>query len=647
MFELITAYGIRHPVNYRRVRRFLMRIALLTSDTILKDLVEKNLLALREGFREWLGPNQKVAIDVETSEEYVWEDVLTFEEGIDTDDRFRIKNAIIKTPVLREAIFMFSGGLQLRLDNILPGGIWISLLEAKSEKSIYRLTVQTRYQGAFDITIHLNKNLPPAVVREEIKWLILAGTNLKGGRLLPFFGGYWEEYELWTEAFVPRDSVARFLERESKRKEPGYQQRLSELWPHFVWNAAAAYMNFWKLTNYQVELTNPMPENVTVPTHDYQTGTLLYSVSRRIKSTSVYTFFTNFYNLFVMNTVEKFQFLEKKSIWNYIFSGITECEGETKAIDLIRKFVEELKSGNEQQNELFITNKAQEFIKSIEIDGFIPRALFFAIKRFHRWHILNQDADLNAQAEMLYELYETYQLFELEKEYPSTRTVFFLRTAFKNSSENLKEELNAIAKKQAADEITKEAVQKHYSMLHLLPGLNNAEIFFLTRLSYPYLKPKDTAAMLKAESLGDESNLVIQLTDEEGSPFIIRSPISPKEISRLQALFLESNLMVHFSPEHRFLVALSERGFIIGGLFYKRTDEQTAHMEKIVVSSHYRRKGISEALMRELLNRLRSEHIKFVTTGFFRPEYFYRFGFRIEKKYSGLVADLSALSGKI
>jgi predicted N-acetyltransferase YhbS len=69
-------------------------------------------------------------------------------------------------------------------------------------------------------------------------------------------------------------------------------------------------------------------------------------------------------------------------------------------------------------------------------------------------------------------------------------------------------------------------------------------------------------------------------------------------------------------------------------------------MEKIVVSNRYRRKGISEALMKELFNRLKNEHFNFVTTGFFRPEYFYRFGFKVEKKYSGLVLELKNFGGQ-
>jgi predicted GNAT family acetyltransferase len=489
--------------------------------------------------------------------------------------------------------------------------------------------------------MHLNKNLPPAKVREEIKWLILGGMNKKGERLLPHFGGYWEEYELWTEAFVPRDSVAKFLEKENRKADDESIQRLRELWPHFVWNSSSAYMNFWSVTNYNTQLANPHPENVTVPTHDYQTGTLLYSVSKRIDSDSPKIFFLNFYNLFIKETLAKYSFLDKKSIWNYIFSGVTECEGETKALEMIKKFIEEMKSDEKVKSKKDILFRAEGFVRSVTEDGFVPRNLFFAIKRFHRWRALNEDADTSAQSQMLYELYETYQLFDYEKNYITTRPMFFLRTAFENSSVVLKNALSEIIKKQRLGEVTADKSQQLYAELHTLPDLTEEEKFFLTRLNYPYLKPKDTAEFIRSGSFeGDTSNLVIQLMDEDGNPFLIRSPVSPKEISRLHSLFLESNLIVNFRTEHRFLVALSERGFIIGGLFYELKDEQTAHMEKIVVSNRYRRTGISENLMNEFLKRLKSEHVKYVTTGFFRPEYFYKFGFKVERKYSGLVKEL-------
>ncbi|MCU0407174.1 MAG: hypothetical protein MUE64_09485, partial [Ignavibacteriaceae bacterium] len=185
-FELITAYGVTHPQLFRRIRRYLMHFAALEENAGLKNFADASLDALVVGFREWLGANQKIAVDLETSEEYNWEDVIAFEEGIDPDDRQRIKNAVSKTAVVREAVFMFSKGFLIRLEDILPGGIWVGNLESRNNKSVYRITVQTRFQGAFDFSLHLNRNLPPAKVKEEIKWLILGGMNKKGERLLPF-----------------------------------------------------------------------------------------------------------------------------------------------------------------------------------------------------------------------------------------------------------------------------------------------------------------------------------------------------------------------------------------------------------------------------------------------------------------------------
>ena len=63
-------------------------------------------------------------------------------------------------------------------------------------------------------------------------------------------------------------------------------------------------------------------------------------------------------------------------------------------------------------------------------------------------------------------------------------------------------------------------------------------------------------------------------------------------------------------------------------------------MEKIVVSEPYRSKGVAGGLMNELFHRLAAAGVHTVRTGFFRPEYFYSYGFRIEKRYAGLVKSL-------
>ena len=85
---------------------------------------------------------------------------------------------------------------------------------------------------------------------------------------------------------------------------------------------------------------------------------------------------------------------------------------------------------------------------------------------------------------------------------------------------------------------------------------------------------------------------------------------------------------------------------LVAGIYYEvEEDAHSAHLEKIVVTEPLRRKGVADALMKEFFNRLRAAAVKTVTTGFFRPEYFYSYGFRIEKRYAGLVKSLEEESG--
>ena len=390
----------------------------------------------------------------------------------------------------------------------------------------------------------------------------------------------------------------------------------------------------------KMELADITPDGIIVSSHDYQTGCIITSFYKRKMTDTVLNLIMNFYESFVKQTEETYPKIKKASVWNAIFSGIIEAEGIDNGIELINKFKKELVNSEVLSKENIIL-RIESFLRNLIDYGFIPRQLYFAVKRFHRWYNLNGNASLSAQAETIYELYETYHLFDLEEQYPAVRTRFFLESVFYDSPQRFKDVLRELAVKQRQRRISKEESLKLISTLHFEFELDEKETYFITRLGYPHLKPSDSAALLKIKSeLSGQPNLVVQLQDDDGNLFTIRNPINPKEISKLHQLFLEANLTVNFRPEHQFLVAVSERGFIIGGIFYYRSDENTVHMEKIVVSNRYRRKGISEGLMKELVNRLKSDNIKFLTTGFFRPEYFYRFGFKIERKYSGLVKEL-------
>ncbi|HID39343.1 MAG TPA: GNAT family N-acetyltransferase [Calditrichaeota bacterium] len=640
LLNMLAAYGVHHPTKYKRVRQLLVRYQLRKDYRGLSKTASEARYKLLNGFREWLGPNQAVSVDVETGQEYRWQDVVIFDERIPEADRTHILAALSNTSMLREAIFLFSGGNMVRLYDIPLAGVWISIIDDEADKTVYRLSVQTRFQGAYDIALNLSRKPPSQEILDEINWLIHSGAPAKGLRLLEDFGGYWREYNLWTEEYIPGDKISKVLQRTLRRNTEEARQRIYHLWPFFIWTAVSAHVSFWKRAGYKLELQDKSIHNMVIAPHDYQTGLRIISIASRVPSKGLTELLIDFYHQFILETEQQYPFLKRNGICNNMFSGVLDSEGEEKGVALLHKVVREL-NGLSDEVSSRMRRHLQIFLGRIQEYGFIPKKLYFAVKRFHRWFSINTEASLSAQARTLNELYDTYQLQELEKKHPETRTRFYLDTVFQDSAPEFYQALLGVSQKQRRKKLSHEETLALISQMQKSFDLSEKEKFFLSRLSYPHLKPTDSAVLVSTQSDGAAiADVVVRLEDYDGIPYLVRKPISPKEISRLHKLFLDADLPVSFRPEHRFMVAVSEREHIIGGLFYTYIDSETVYMEKIVVSRQFRRKGISEGLMNEFFNRLRDARIRFVTTGFFRPEYFYRFGFKVEKKYAGLVKDL-------
>lgn len=638
IFNLLAEYGISHPTRYKRIRQHIVRYQLAEEDPQLVAIAQQARIKLLNGFRGWLGNNQPIAVDVETGEEYEWSEVIIFEEDILGEDRDSILAGISETSLIREAIFLLSNGIMVRLYDIPPGGIWVSLVAKTDNAHYYRLSVQTRYQGGFDVMLCLNKNYEPQALRDKINWMIHISTLKNGENLVDNFGGFWADYNMWTKAYNATNSIQKFITRKLRKTTSETEGRLKNLWPFYVWSAAWAHIQFWRRTGYNMELVDKSISNIAIPSHDYQTGIKLISIDKRIKSAGLQALLNDFYQQFVIQGEEECTWFKQGSMWFYIFSALLSSEGEKTGIELIN----DMAASSEVEGE--IVKQAQLYLQIYAQNGYIPKQLWFAIERFGRWSQITSDPAFSAQARTLNELYDSYHLAELEKKYPETRTNFFLHTVFADSSAEFRKMLFNIVQKQHEEHYSQEENLTLISQLQNQFQLSEKEKFFLARLSYPHLKPTDYVEFIKLQSEGvEKSDVVIHLEDYDGEDYLVRRPITPKEISKLHQIFMHAQMPVNFRPEHHFLVAVSGRGHIVGGLFFSYLDKQTVYMEKVVVANRYRRKGISEGLMNEFFQRMHGEHINMLTTGFFRPEYFYRFGFKVERKYSGLVKRLDTL----
>ncbi|MCP4897291.1 MAG: GNAT family N-acetyltransferase [bacterium] len=639
--SLLVGYGTDHPSQYQRLRSFLTRMASEAESAPLRSHAENSVELLTEGFRSWLGSPARVAVDPETGREYGWADVIEFAEDVDDIGQERLREAIRMTPLLAEGVFLFSKGKSLHLSDIPPGGIWIRLLGRAYGKSVYRVAIRTRFGEQVDLAVNLGEELSSESMDDETRWLIACSDPRNAKPLVEEFGGYWRKRKLWTEEYIPGESLDRAL-RVASRRDPSYET-LTLLWPAAAWSAAAVYIGFWDRTGRQLAIADPGPANVIAPMHDYQTGARIISIAKREPCDQLSTLLLLLKHKLVAPVEAEHEPLLGIASWRILFSALLEAIGESDGLVLLRRLLEDLQKRSDDSDGTVDSKALRAFIQNVERKGFLPRRLHFSIQRYRRWQFLNRDATLAARAATLKELGTTYGLVNLNPDHPETRVRFYRDTVFHETINELAEGLEFVITQLREHGIVADEIPQAIADLRARIHLDRDQDFFLARLTYPYLRPEDDVEFV-ARDVGSErlSEMVVGSQDHDGNLFFVRHALTAKEIGRLYDLFVEGKLKVQFRTEHKFLVAVSERGTVIGGLFYEvDSEEQVAHLEKIVIDSRFKSRGIARALMDELCHRLATQGLRSLTTGFFRPQFFYHFGFTVERRYAGLVRTLA------
>jgi long-subunit acyl-CoA synthetase (AMP-forming)/GNAT superfamily N-acetyltransferase len=635
LLRFLSEYGVAHPARYRRVRALLVQAKLIAPNERVRRFAAQAADELTRGFRQWLGPPTRIAVDAETGDEYRWDDVVMFDDEVDPDDRRRILDALRRTSFLREGVFLFYGGATIQLGDIPPGGIWVRPLGSRHGKSVYRMTIQTPHRGTFDLAVNVNRSLPREAIEEEIHWLVLCGDAKDKQPLVEDFGGYWAEQDLWSEEFIPGETLERVMRRLSRDEDA---ERLPQLWPFLAWTTLAAYVDFWNRTGRRWEIADGGMANVVVSSHDYHAGARIVSLSSRRPHGGLIPMLLGMHADLVRPAEERYPALRGLVPWRIVLSSIPEVLGEAEGLALLRTALGEPEGAVPEK----LRHELAGFVAGVERDGFRPMRLHFAANRYRRWARLNAGSTPQARARTLQDIYETYGLPKLVHAQPEMRIRFFLDTVFEGSPAPLVDGLDAligrIRRGERAGERLIEAVADLRSRLELGPD----DDYFLARLTLPHLRPEDAAGFVMADRAGKHpGEIVVRLEDNEGNAFRVRHAMNPREIARLHQQFVAAKLDVRFRPEHRYLVALNDRSQIIGGIYYEvGEDGQSAHLEKIVVAESHRQKGVADALILEFFNRLRAAGVRAVTTGFFRQAFFYSHGFTIEKGHAGLVKSL-------
>ena len=648
LLPFVADYGIYHPTKYIWARSELYWWQIVECPKRILSLAQKEHYKLINGFRSWIGPNRKLAINRNDDSEYNWKDVIIFDELIEPAIQEALLNAITNTALIKESIFLFYDHRLIELNDINPEGVWVTLLRKNHGKTVLRILVQTKNDDSYNFAININDNHEKEFIEEEIKWLIIMGSSIHGEKFIEEFGGYWPEYNLYTEEYIPGETLSQYLERNRNEiEENSAPDRWQMRWLHFIWSGTAAYINFWWRSDKKVQIGDPSPKNLIIPEHDYTSGTRLISITNRKKTSEISNLLFRIYKNFIDDTENEYIGLKRMADWELIFSVIMQETKVKYGIPLIKQFKEEINNNTYKKKtakKYGLTDKRiDDFLLEVENEGVLTKRMVFAALRYERWLDLNQNATLKARTTILQELYQDYKLGELLSEYPETRVRFFLMTCLKDSNDNLKKLLSELIKELRSKIVTEDDLQNRLHHIHENIKVSDEEKFFLTHLVFKHLAAADYIELVTMNE-GDNSrvDLVMLCEDKDGNGYRIRPPFHPKEIARFHSILIKSNLEPIFQGDHEFLLIFDIKDRLVGGVYWKKSKKDTiAHFEWIVIRSNYRKKDLSNRLMDELFIRLKNKGIQHVIAGFFQEEFFYKHGFKIDRNFGGLVKNIA------
>lgn len=629
LINLITDLGIKNPQYFIEVRRELTLWMLVSKKQKLAKLARTNRTLLLEGFRGWIQAGQYES-------DFDWKHSLQYDQNIPDFLREKIENAVHNSTLIRESVFIFSNGIQIQFDDIAPEGIWFTLLGKGHGKQVIRVLVQLKDGKAHNFVINMNDELDHARFSQETNWLISMGASLHKQKLVEDFGAFWPELQIYTEEYIPGETVLQYLDRNQDEISSGtYPDRWQMRWLHFIWNSAAAYMEFWRRTGCTRIIVDASPKNVIIPEFDYYIGTRLVSISGRKKATSVEDVFLSLYQNFILITEDHFPGLKKMADWEILFTVTLEVFGSKTGSKILRT----IKNSHEEFE--LSPDRVNQFLDEVSATGLLRKQVVFASLRYQRWLDLNPDATHKARGTIIQDLYKDYKLQSLIERYPETRIRFFLMTAFRDANPDLISRLNELMIQMRSGSISEESLETNLHLIHDEIELTDAEKYFLTRLVFEHVDAADYAELITRDvgKIG-RLDLVVLIENKDSQSFKIRPPFHPKEVARFHRLLFEAKLDVQFETQHEFLLIMDNKDHLAGGVFWKKTGPGIAHLEKIVIAQHYRNSYLSIRLAEELFNRLRLKKYDFLTVGFFQSGLFYKLGFEIDQKFSGLVKRL-------
>lgn len=634
LLRYLVCVAVEHPTTHLRLRSLLAALTERAANPVRRAQVESQLQTLITTFRNRL-PAPAPADGV------TWEQIIEM-RGVDGDEvAARIVRALSGTRLLPEAMALFGPHPADNLRPLERRSIRVTFLGKGLGRDVHLLewSPDGLDEGSpqLECVLKVNTALEWDAVQREIRLLVRTRTGGSGRPLVKTHGGGYPDHQVWTEEFVPGRTLDRLVEELAGSSEEG-TDRLIEMWPFLVSSCAALLVDFWRRTGRRISLAQPTAQKVVVPGHDWLLGGRLVSIADRIDCDRLTDVLTSIRNGIVKPLSERFAESQLDVAWPMLFSAALEVLTESEGCSRLESEAADLPEDDE------LSGAIRRFTSGIRRRGFLPERIRLAARRYRRWAQINADATVEAQAATLDQIEDAYGLRALDRERPGSRLQLFRHTVFRGASPDLTSGLDELIAATLAAPPARADLHRAVMRLRETVTSDEREEFFLARMLYPHVDPGTRAMLVREEDAAGEfdTGITVEHKDNAGELFRIRRPASPNEIAALARIFRGAGIRraPQMGQDH-LLIVLDAKERVLGGVISRGMSDTYMRLEWLALSRQRRGRGIGAVLVRELLERLRAQGVRVVSTGFFRPAFFRSLGFGVDRRYAGLVRFLT------
>ncbi len=634
VFALLGDFARVHPEFYAPVRAELVSWTLHDADPDLAAHASEDFERLGEWFEAHLAESGD-----DTSPER-WNGRLVFQDRLTEPEIERLESVLVGTTFLKEAVRLAFDGARFELGDVSPEGIWVSRVFSLPTHRMYRISINTAPGDHYDLLLVLRRDVDAESVRQSIRWMIALHSQTLGAPVVPRFACARSALGAFSMAWVSDlsawERIREFAARREAASRPGPRE-----WRDLMVRALSAFFTGWLHSDRRIVPGTVTPTNVAVPGPDYRTDVTVLSLAGWQPYGGPLSLVRPMHRNFFRRTAGHYPAAREMLDVGWIFEACVEALGVQEARAFLEALREQLHTTRPAGLEAELRPALERQLTALSTEHYVPLAVRGAIERYEAWDAANADATPEARQQQIENL---YRLYDVERFGTAARYILYRRTYFARAE---------AAALEAFDRLLQQMLEQpdvRPTRMLELSGLQSTladsdDRLVLSRLVFPgaeLSQPLDVAAVGERDRAHARVVVTSHLTDSRGQTYRVREPIAPGEIGRLLRLFLGLGLPIKVTPGQLYYVVLNREDQIVAGICYRQPEPTVAHLDGIVRASSLKGRGLSEALLEDFCSRMAARGVRVVATHYVSQEFFGEHGFKVDRRWGGLVRFLKS-----